>query len=798
MAGGSAGLETSSSPAGWQRKALRRRARRSGVRIPAVILASCLFWATCTRAGAGATSVFVFQPDRSTIVQTGGIAGVHWTYRLEGQFRLTVDSEARTASFDQVDANATDDSPYQRTLDPNGVFNLTGLTGRLVDQTTIRFEGKADDGSSVLVTLTLADGTVALKGETLPPPHSADFFLFALDAVAQRKYAGGSGTKDDPYQIATAEQLAAIDLEADTRHQHFLLLNDVDLDPNLPGRRVYDHAVIAVFSGSFDGGIHRIRNLVIDCNRNERLGLFGYVSWDGQIRHLSLENVHVLSNAGGEGYGTGTLAGTNDGLVEDCHATGCVTGCESTGGLIGDALGTIRACSAQVAVAGGKGCSCVGGLVGWNGGLIVNSRAAGEVNAPAGSFRLGGLVGAMGYPADVDMGGERTLSGCTAGGRVSAGNDSSQLGGLVGHSAEGTITNCYATGAIAGGARCSCLGGLVGQNGAREAYAGDHASVISNCYATGCVSAGQDSGEIGGLVGCNEVGEVNGSYWDVETSGWTTSDGGTGKSTKEMQTAKTFWDAGWDFAGETENGTEDTWWIFEGRDYPRLSWEHVLDDGFEDGKAEPLWMLYQPEPQRVWLKEVNGRLEVGAVAQSADVDAMYVPNGWRLDATRDFALRVDFHFSPRAPANGRVTLGVIRSLDPAGRQWAELEAGCFDTGPFYLYEVSDGPWVQERQAARFADDGTLFLSYNADADELYFSYTGYGKASAWQIVPGLLHGRWASEAVYVILSGGSEGLALAAGDAWLDNFTVNAGVVQLVEPVTLPNTGDGEQDLDSL
>jgi hypothetical protein len=40
-----------------------------------------------------------------------------------------------------------------------------------------------------------------------------------------------------------------------------------------------------------------------------------------------------------------------------------------------------------------------------------------------------------------------------------------------------------------------------------------------------------------------------------------------------MMTAGVFLEAGWDFAGETANGTEDIWWIDEGRDYPRLWWE---------------------------------------------------------------------------------------------------------------------------------------------------------------------------------------------------------------------------------
>jgi len=46
-----------------------------------------------------------------------------------------------------------------------------------------------------------------------------------------------------------------------------------------------------------------------------------------------------------------------------------------------------------------------------------------------------------------------------------------------------------------------------------------------------------------------------------------------GKTTAEMQTASTFLEAGWDFVDETENGTEDIWWIDEGQDYPRLWWE---------------------------------------------------------------------------------------------------------------------------------------------------------------------------------------------------------------------------------
>ena len=68
------------------------------------------------------------------------------------------------------------------------------------------------------------------------------------------------------------------------------------------------------------------------------------------------------------------------------------------------------------------------------------------------------------------------------------------------------------------------------------------------------------------------------SFWDIETSGQAESAGGEGKTTAEMQMKSTFTDAVWDFVDETENGTENIWWILEGLDYPRLWWELVPEN----------------------------------------------------------------------------------------------------------------------------------------------------------------------------------------------------------------------------
>ncbi len=89
-----------------------------------------------------------------------------------------------------------------------------------------------------------------------------------------------------------------------------------------------------------------------------------------------------------------------------------------------------------------------------------------------------------------------------------------------------------------------------------------------------------------GDLSYGSAGTVTSSFWDIQSSHRNWSEGGTGKTTAEMQTAGTFLEAGWDFVDETANGREDIWWILEGQDYPRLWWE--LDEAGDeyDGTAD--------------------------------------------------------------------------------------------------------------------------------------------------------------------------------------------------------------------
>jgi hypothetical protein len=239
------------------------------------------------------------------------------------------------------------------------------------------------------------------------------------------------------------------------------------------------------------------------------LGLFGVLASAGEIKDVGLVDVNIT----GSGVLVGGLVGSSGGTITDCYSTGAVKGGTSSfvGGLVGENDGTITVSWSTCGVSGG---SDVGGLVGIHNGKITMSCSTGTV------------IG------------------------------STLVGGLVGFNVFGDVTDSYSTSTVSG----SDAGGLVGWN----------FGYISKCYSTGAVNGSN----VGGLVGLDITGWWEGDcFWDIETSGQATSLFGIGKSTAEMQTAKTFLDAGWDFVDETENGTEDIWWILEGQDYPRLWWE---------------------------------------------------------------------------------------------------------------------------------------------------------------------------------------------------------------------------------
>jgi hypothetical protein len=355
---------------------------------------------------------------------------------------------------------------------------------------------------------------------------------------AQAKYSGGSGTADDPYQIATAADLIAIGETPEDYDKHFVMTADIDLDPKLPGRKVFDKAVIAPdtepakdgfqgtpFSGVFDGKSHAVSHLTI--MGQSCLGLLGQLASGAEVRDLGVVDVNISGS-----YNVGGLVGINWGHATQCYSTGAVSGNSSVGGLVGYNSGALTHCYSTGRVSGG---SNVGGLVGDNYGGVTQCYSTDAVN---GYGSVGGLVGHNDWNGSVTH--------CYSTGRVSGG---SNVGGLVGDNWGGLVTHCYSTGAVGGS---GYIGGLVGEN----------IGTVIQCYSTGAVNG---TGDVGGLVGM-PGGHVTDCFWDTQTSGQAKSAGGIGKTTAEMQTAATFLSWG---------GCGPLWTIAEGRDYPHLAWENI-------------------------------------------------------------------------------------------------------------------------------------------------------------------------------------------------------------------------------
>lgn len=198
----------------------------------------------------------------------------------------------------------------------------------------------------------------------------------------------------------------------------------------------------------------------------------------------------------------------------------------------------------------------VGGLVGWNdSGTVTTCSCSGVVR---GIGHVGGLIGRN--KAGV-------VSACFASGSVSG---TSAIGGLTGANYSGSIQNCYAFSTVAG--TSSFMGGLTGYN---------NIGILTACYATGAVSP--TGARVGGLVGWNSTDStVTACFWDTQASGITNAVGGgsvggiTGKTTADMQRLSTFTGAGWDFVGESDNGTVDFWRLrCEGLGYPQLNWQKL-------------------------------------------------------------------------------------------------------------------------------------------------------------------------------------------------------------------------------
>jgi len=311
-----------------------------------------------------------------------------------------------------------------------------------------------------------------------------------------------------------------------------------------------------------------------------------------------IDNSYSTGTVSGGGVNTGGLVGGNWESIDNSYSTGTVSGSvDNTGGLVGRSYGVVEN---SYSTSASTGNTDVGGLVGYNDGTVSNSYSTGTVSGSGDD--TGGLVGDNWGSIDNSYStGTVSGSGDDTGGLAGANNADGLIqfsfslsntngltsaGGLVGTN-YGSVNNSYSQGSVSG---TMWVGGLIGDTPA--------SSSVTNTYSTGHVNG---SSYVGGLVGASD-GFVANSFYDTETSGLDISDGGTGKTTSEMQSLSTFTD--WDII-QIEDFDEDDpkdWYIDEDDDYPRLYWEFEGYTPPDDGETNTSGPVFHKDKRCHWKK----------------------------------------------------------------------------------------------------------------------------------------------------------------------------------------------------
>ncbi len=351
--------------------------------------------------------------------------------------------------------------------------------------------------------------TMGLAASLVPVSVFADGTEVWDGSIAE-SFAGGKGTKDDPYQIATGSQLAyfakRVNAEeygekyADT---YFELTEDIDLggkEWTPVGETVADLIMggheYFVFSGNFDGNGYIIKNLTIGTETSpysgDVCGLFGATS--GTIEDVVLENVSINYVGGNHssGYGFrmgGALVGYSMGDIVNCTvigldmkagSDGSYVALNSIGGLVGiqdgDTTVSHSRVSGKIEESTKKG--NVGGFVGTlakgSSAKYCGADVSVEVTGNGRGIAVGGFVG-IGNGVTID---ETLIENCYATGNITG---AEYAGGFVGNISGLNISNCYAKGDVSN----SFVGAsFLGTDAASNNYYG----TVKNCYATGLVS----------------------------------------------------------------------------------------------------------------------------------------------------------------------------------------------------------------------------------------------------------------------------------------------------------------------
>ena len=250
----------------------------------------------------------------------------------------------------------------------------------------------------------------------------------------------GRGTKEEPWLIENAEQLAYLAQQVnngtDYEREHFLLVSDLDLSGK-------EWTPIGTdgnpFWGGFGGGGHTITGMKITGKEASYVGLFGechnFTTASSYIKSVTVKG----ANISGKSF-VGAIAGVGAN-ISDCYSIeNTICARRQVGGVCGSLIGNISGC--------------------------YNSSSVSGIST------AGGIMGTASYEGNVGNG---VVQYCYNIGAVTVSQQDSYVGGITGASANRyDISNCLNCGKITGNGKN--VGGIAGSTDSNDM------NFIGNCY----------------------------------------------------------------------------------------------------------------------------------------------------------------------------------------------------------------------------------------------------------------------------------------------------------------------------
>ena len=323
----------------------------------------------------------------------------------------------------------------------------------------------------------------------------------------------GVGTKDNPYQIKTKEELywfaelvngtltddngnpIPADTDACAVLTKNITINEnvLNTDGSLNSGTFEPWTLMGnetdPYTGTFDGNGHTISGLYLDIVESSEkylyAGLFGYST--GTIQNVNIDDTYisvvVQNNEYYDYLYVGGICGYSNGAIVNCDNDGTVTaeatGEVNVGGICGKSDGTITDCTNLGDINGKSVEECIygGGISGSNAGKITNCSSQGNIKAVGITEAYAGGVCGENY-------GEKEITNCSSQGDIMAeSNEKAYAGGICGYNTAPwgdetvipIITSCISNGNItaSGTGECYC-GGVSGYNHKN--------GIIQDCY----------------------------------------------------------------------------------------------------------------------------------------------------------------------------------------------------------------------------------------------------------------------------------------------------------------------------